>query len=809
MHRRRLVVALAVVALFAGLWGVPKATAWAQQEGDLVQEPSLRELAAPTGLRIGFASANDFWTLPDAATYQRLAAREFDILTPENQMKWDSLRPAPDRFDFEAAERHVAFAAAHGMQVHGHTLVWHNQLPAWLTTTRWTPDALEGVLEEHIRRVVGHFRGRVAVWDVVNEALDEDGRLRESFWYVNLGPSYIEKAFTWAREADPDAILIYNDYNIEVVNAKSDALYEMMVDFKRRGVPVDGIGFQMHVTHRGLDYGSLRRNLERFADLGLSLYITEMDVRIPGEPDMERLLQQAEVYRRVLQIALPQPRVAAVQFWGFTDRYSWVPQSFPGQGAALVFDRAYRAKPAYYALKEVLSAFVAAFKPYRDLQVIQRSPERYEVRARVHNTGAAPEVRDVALRIDGQVVASQRVELLPREERPVAFEHTFDRRGTYWVAVGDLPAVEVTVPGRLGLLQPSVWLDFEDGVGNRSTSGIVARPSGAVRIGETGRIGRGIEFDGEGRLELDDPLHRHSGGHEMLTLPTRGGFTLALWFKPDFPEGAAGPFALLDASRNPIYFAVSITRQGLSWYYEDGTDADFQMDVPAPLDDGQWHHLAVTGAFGQPGVMAVYLDGELRAARDIVASPAGPLSPLVIGHDSDPTYFPTHVGFVGSVDEVRVFPWILTADEIREVMASHAYASQPGTHVTEWVSLEPGETLRSLTVHASVGAADRVEATVETSLDGQSVSERTTLTVEGGEATHPLALGPARYFRIRTVLDGFSAAVLEYEAASSSGRRWLWSTTEDWARGIWSSNVDLGAPWPVEPPETSTAAGPL
>ena len=773
--------------------------------GAPAQEPSLRELAQRVGLRIGFAAANDFWALPDAATYMAVAAREFDILTPENQMKWDTIHPTSDTFNFEPADRHVSFALAHGMAVHGHTLVWHNQLPAWLTTRQWSPGALEQVLEEHIRQVVGHFRGRVAVWDVVNEALDEDGSYRRSFWYVNLGPGYVEKAFVWAREADPGAVLLYNDYNIEVINPKSDALYRMMADFKRRGVPVDGVGFQMHITEDGIDYDSFRRNLQRFADLGLSLYITEMDVRIRGEPDMARLLRQAEVYRRILEICLQQPQVKAVQFWGFTDRYSWIPGAFPGQGAALLFDPAYQPKPAYYALKEALSAFAAAFKPYKGLTVARQEGQRYEVAVRVQNTGTQPETRTVELRVNGQPVAAQTVPLLPREERLVTFAHTFERRGIHRVTVGDLPPVEVTIPGQLSLLQPAVWLDFEGGLDNRAPSGVTARALGdAVLTGE-GRFGGGLSLHGDGRVQLDDPLARASGGETSLTIPAEGSFTLALWFKPLFPEGAAGPFALLDASRNPFYFAVDITRQGVSWYYEDGADADFQMEVPYPLESGRWYHLAVTGAFGRPGTMKVYIDGEAIASREIAPSRAGRLSPLTIGHDADPTYFPAHVGFSGVVDEVRIFPWSLSAEEIRALMATRSFSPEPGTHTTQWVALEPGEALRSLTARARVGAGDRIEAVVETSPDGEHVAQQATLSVADGERTYALDLAPAAYFRIRTRLSGFGATVEEYEVQSSAGRRWLWSTTDDWARGTWSANVDLGAP--VQPEQASQPGG--
>ncbi len=242
------------------------------------------------------------------------------------------------------------------MKVHGHTLVWHSQNPAWLNKGGWTADDLTSVLNDHIDTVVGHYRGQIAIWDVVNEAFDEDGSWRRSLWYTTLGKPYIEQAFRRARAADPDAVLLYNDYNIETINAKSDAVYALAQDFKQRGVPIDGIGFQMHITSSGLDLASLASNMQRFADLGLAIYITEMDVRVPMPATDSALEQQATMYQDVLDRCLLQSACKGLQVWGFTDNYSWVPGFFNGQGAALIFDEQYQPKPAYRALQQRLGA---------------------------------------------------------------------------------------------------------------------------------------------------------------------------------------------------------------------------------------------------------------------------------------------------------------------------------------------------------------------------------------------------------------------------------------------------------------------
>lgn len=319
------------------------------------QDVPLRVLAEKLNIHIGFAARNNFWSLPDAEKYMEVAKREFNILTPENQMKWDTIHPERNRYNFEPAERHVEFALENDMIVHGHTLVWHNQLPGWLTDQEWSKEELLNVLEDHIKTVVSHFRGRVKIWDVVNEAVSDSGTYRESIWYRTIGPEYIEKAFIWAKEADPDAILIYNDYNIEEINAKSNFVYNMIKNLREKGVPIDGIGFQMHIDYRGINYESFKKNLERFAELGLQIYITEMDVRIPLGGSVEYYLKkQAEVYRRIFEICLDNPAVRAIQFWGFTDKYSWVPGFFKGYGKALIFDENYNPKPCYFAIRELM-----------------------------------------------------------------------------------------------------------------------------------------------------------------------------------------------------------------------------------------------------------------------------------------------------------------------------------------------------------------------------------------------------------------------------------------------------------------------
>jgi endo-1,4-beta-xylanase len=321
-----------------------------QAAGNAVPTGSrLRALAGP--FYIGFASANNFWTLSDATLYQDTARSEFNILTPENAMKWESIHPQQNTYSFAEADQHVQFAQQNGMAVHGHTLVWHSQNPPWLANGSWTGTTLTNVLYNHIDTVMQRYQGDILVWDVVNEAFDDSANPRNSIWRNIIGPQYIDLAFQRARAADPGAKLIYNDYNIETINNKSNAVYNMVVDLKSRGIPIDGVGFQMHLTSGGLNYQSFADNMQRFAALGLEIYITEMDVRYPTPISQTNLTAQATVYGNVLDRCLAQPACKALQVWGFTDKYSWVPDTFPSEGDALIFDANYNAKPAYYALQ--------------------------------------------------------------------------------------------------------------------------------------------------------------------------------------------------------------------------------------------------------------------------------------------------------------------------------------------------------------------------------------------------------------------------------------------------------------------------
>jgi endo-1,4-beta-xylanase len=302
--------------------------------------------------------------------YASVLAREFNLVEPEDAMKSWVLRPTRHTYDFRAGDQVVRFAKTHQMKVRGHCLVWGRDNPDWLIQQHFTSRQLSSLLHDHISRVMRHYDSQVFAWDVVNETLDEDGRLRDSIWYnqpgIGLaanGTAYIEQVFRWAHKADPHALLFYNEAEAEALNRKSDAMYAIVKDFKRRGVPMDGIGLQMHLSIADADLGSMTTsmsaNIARFSALGVQVHITELDVSVPvdssGTASPEDLKRQADVYRGVVSACLQNPGCTAIQTWGFTDRYSWIRSHSRGtRGQALLFNRDYEPKPSYWAVLRAL-----------------------------------------------------------------------------------------------------------------------------------------------------------------------------------------------------------------------------------------------------------------------------------------------------------------------------------------------------------------------------------------------------------------------------------------------------------------------
>jgi endo-1,4-beta-xylanase len=350
---------VASTLLSAGLSASSADESGADGHGNVSADSPLRVLAQRNDLRIG--TAVDFDAFTNETTYRNRIATEFSSITAENVMKWALVEPTRGTLDFSAADQLVAAAQRNHQGIRGHTLLWHNQLPTWLTdgvaNGTITKAQLRDILHQHVTDEVTHFRGKLYQWDVVNEVIDDNAQLRDTIWLENLGPGYIADMFRWAHQADPKVKLYINDYNIEAVNAKSDAEFALVKDLVKQHVPIDGVGVQGHL---GVQFGfnsagQIAANLKRFQDLGLETSITEADVRMELPSDTVKLQAQAQGYSALMQGCLLTRRCVSFTVWGFTDLHSWVPGFFTGQGAANLLDENYAAKPAYQEVQAVLA----------------------------------------------------------------------------------------------------------------------------------------------------------------------------------------------------------------------------------------------------------------------------------------------------------------------------------------------------------------------------------------------------------------------------------------------------------------------
>ncbi len=301
--------------------------------------PTLAAAAAGSGRYFGTAVSSG--RLGDSA-YSTVLDREFNMITPENEMKWDTTEPSRGTFDFGPADSIVGHASAHGQRMRGHTLVWHSQLPGWVKSIT-DANTLRSVMDHHITTEMTHFKGKIYAWDVVNEAFADggSGQHRSSVFQDVLGNGFIEEAFRTARNADPSAKLCYNDYNIENwTDAKTQGVYAMVKDFKSRGVPIDCVGFQSHFGAGGPP-ASLQTTLSKFAALGVDVQITELDIA-QASPT---------AYAGAVQACMNVARCTGITVWGIRDSDSWRTSENP-----LLFDASGNKKPAYGAALTALGS---------------------------------------------------------------------------------------------------------------------------------------------------------------------------------------------------------------------------------------------------------------------------------------------------------------------------------------------------------------------------------------------------------------------------------------------------------------------
>ncbi|ADO75415.1 Endo-1,4-beta-xylanase Z [Stigmatella aurantiaca DW4/3-1] len=326
----------------------------ADEEGGLTHFGAPQTVTLRRQVRLGAATHQKRLFDAGEPVYQQTFLSHFDSLTPEYEMKIAQLQPTQGHFDFAIADQIVAFAEANGKQVRGHTLIWGNSLPAWLTERSWTREELIQVLETYIATVVGRYRGRITEWDVVNEAFLDDGTWRQNLWWTTIGPEYIALAFQAAHRADPSAKLFYNDYSIERINSKSNAILTLATSLIAQGVPIDGIGMQAHVSPNYYPtQAQLEAVLSRLEAAGLEGQLTELDVnltKLADTPGAEKFELQAQIYQGMVAACQARPGCTRITTWGITDKYTYLGST----GAPLLFDTQYGPKRAMEVTRRTL-----------------------------------------------------------------------------------------------------------------------------------------------------------------------------------------------------------------------------------------------------------------------------------------------------------------------------------------------------------------------------------------------------------------------------------------------------------------------
>ena len=345
--------------------------------------PPLKD-AFKNDFRIGAAISGNQIMGKDSVA-MAIVVKHFNTITPENVMKWDTIHPKPGVYNFEKADRYVEFGEKNHMFIICHTLVWHNQIPSWVfedgSGNSVGRDALLKRLHDHIFTIMSRYRGRINGYDVVNEAIGDDGQLRKTKWLEIIGEDYIQKAFEFAHEADPQAELYYNDYNVEQPAKRNPVLIKLIQDLKSKNIRIDGVGIQGHWHLNTPKLAVVDSAIQAFSNLGLKVMITELDINVLPQPPMtsgadvstnvafqkqynpypENLpdsIQEklANRYADIFKVFVKNKgKVQRVTFWGVSDNQSWL-NNWPVKGRTnypLLFDRKYQPKPAFYSVIKV------------------------------------------------------------------------------------------------------------------------------------------------------------------------------------------------------------------------------------------------------------------------------------------------------------------------------------------------------------------------------------------------------------------------------------------------------------------------
>lgn len=340
--------------------------------------------------RIGVAISNWRYNVTNnqSSSLSNLISNNFNLCVAEDEMKPNAIQPSQGRFDFGQGNALISYAQNKKMDVRGHTLVWHNQLPEWISSDgkkndkNWTREQLLDIMKKHVTRTVKEYGNKVIEWDVVNETLDDDQSCvrtdhnsyqlrKQSVWVNVIGEEFIDSAFVWARQANPDIKLYLNDYDCEFSNtAKATALFNLVKRMKDSGTPIDGVGLQCHLkTSNAFSQRELDKTVKRFASIGLNCIFTEVDITMAANTTAEKQ-KQADIYGQIAEVFLHNDNCPHMLIWGIADNYSWITGGNP-----LLFDSSMGQKPAYKAVRQALHDYAARQMVAMGIDKTTTSPE--------------------------------------------------------------------------------------------------------------------------------------------------------------------------------------------------------------------------------------------------------------------------------------------------------------------------------------------------------------------------------------------------------------------------------------------------
>ncbi|MCK8492770.1 endo-1,4-beta-xylanase [Spirosoma sp. RP8] len=324
----------------------------------LNQDSTTLKQAAPFPLGVSV----DARLLTSNKQYRNTVNREFNSITSENALKMNRLLVAPNQYDWSGGDSIVDFARTTGKRMHGHTLVWHRSVPKWVEAFQGDSIAWENLLKSHIQTVIGHYKGQVKSWDVANEVIDDNGSLRKSIWSAHLGPDYVARCYQYAHEADPKALLFYNDYGQEINLKKALAIKAMLLNLRKRKIPIHGVGLQSHISiyHSDSQY---RRGLAVMTSVGLLVHISELDIRLNTKKiktltiTENMLEEQEQKYESIVEIykdVVPKKQRYGITIWNLSDKDSYQLKDCQCPDAPMPFDTTYKKKLAYKGLLDGL-----------------------------------------------------------------------------------------------------------------------------------------------------------------------------------------------------------------------------------------------------------------------------------------------------------------------------------------------------------------------------------------------------------------------------------------------------------------------